>query len=100
MFCKVVGSIFFAWFPYQFELSLFDSVFYPPVSHVEGFREFLAEVSGEDAFCGVIVGRCAVSFGWLWVVEFEQCGDDGDYLLATDEYAACFCFGCGGNYVL
>ena len=37
MFCKVVGSILFTWFPYEFELALFDSIFYPPVSHVEGF---------------------------------------------------------------
>ena len=50
MFCKVVGSIFFTCFPYQFELALFDSVFYPQVLHVEGFWELLAEVSGEDAF--------------------------------------------------
>ena len=60
----------------------------------------MAEVSGENAFCGGIFGRYAVSFGWLWVVEFGQCGDDGDCLLATDEYAAYFCFGCGGNYFL
>ena len=31
------------------------------------------------------------------MLEFGQCGDDGDYLLATDEDAACFCFGCRGN---
>ena len=71
-FCKVVGSIFFTWFPYQFELALFDSVFYPPVSHVEGFWEFLAEVSGKDAFRGGVVGRYAGSAGWLLVVDFEQ----------------------------
>ena len=91
MFCEVIGSIFFACFPYQVELALLYPVFYPPVSHVKGFREFLAEVSGEDAFCGVIVGLCAVSFGWLWVVEFGQYGEHGDCLLDTDEDAAYFC---------
>ena len=100
MFYKVVGSIFFTWFPYQFELALFDSVFYSPVLHVEGFWEILAEVRGEDAFHGGVVGRYAGSAGWLWVVEFGQCGDDGDCLLAADEDAACFCFGCGGDDVL
>ena len=34
------------------------------------------------------------------VVEFRQSGDDEDCLLAADEDAACFCFGCGGNDVL
>ena len=34
------------------------------------------------------------------MVEFRQCGDDGDCLLASDEDAACFCFGCGGDDVL
>ena len=81
-------------------MALLYPVFYPPVSHVEGCCEFLAEVSGEDAFPGGIVGRYAVSFGWLWVVELGQCDDDGDCLLATDEDATCFCFGCGGNNVL
>ena len=37
---------------------------------------------------------------WLWVVEFGQRGDDGDCLLAANEDAVCFCFGCGGNDVL
>ena len=36
----------------------------------------------------------------LWVVEFGQCGDDGNGLLAADKDATCFCFGCGGNNVL
>ena len=81
-------------------MALFYPVFYPPVSHVEGFREFLAEVSSEEAFRSGIVGRYEVSFGWLWGVEFGQCGDYGDCLMATDEDAACFCFGCGGNDVL
>ena len=58
------------------------------------------EGSGEDAFCGGFVGRYAGSTGWLRVVEFGQCGDDGECLLAADEYAACFCFGCGGDDVL
>ena len=62
-FCEVIGSIFFSWFPYQVELTLLYPVFYPPLLHVEGFREFLAEVSGEDDFRGGIVGRYAVSFG-------------------------------------
>ena len=100
MFCEVIGSVAFAWFPDQVELALLYPVFYPPVSHVGNFREFLAEVSGDDAFDDVIVGQYAVSFGWLWVVEFGQCGDDGDCLLDADEYAACFCFGYGGNDVL
>ena len=34
------------------------------------------------------------------MVEFVQCGDDGDCLLAADEDAACLCFGCGGDNVL
>ena len=34
------------------------------------------------------------------MVEFGKCGDDGDCLLADDEDAACFCFGCGGDNVL
>ena len=92
MFCKVVGLIFFAWFPCQFELALFDSIFYPPVSHVEGFSEFLAEVSGEDAFCGGFIGRYSGSSGWLSVVEFGQRGDDWDCLMDADEDAACFYF--------
>ena len=100
IFCEVIVSIFFAWFPYQVELALLYPVFCPPVSQVEGFREFLAEFSGEDAFCGGIFGRYTVPFGWLWVVEFRQCGDDGDCLLATNEDAAYFCFGCRGNIVL
>ena len=57
------------------------------------------EVSGEDAFHGGIVGRYAISVGWLWVVEFGQCGDYGGCLLAIDEDAACFCLGFGGNNV-
>ena len=52
MFCEVIVSVSFVWFPYQVEFALLYPVFYSPVSHVEGFREFLAEVSGEDAFCG------------------------------------------------
>ena len=89
-FCEVIGSVAFYGFPYQVELAFLYPVLYPPALHVKGFREFLAEVSGEDAFCGEIVGRYLVSFGWLWVVEFGQCSDDGDCLLATDEDAACF----------
>ena len=34
------------------------------------------------------------------MVELGQCGYDGDCLLAADEDAACFCFGCGGDNVL
>ena len=34
------------------------------------------------------------------MVEFGQRGDDGDFLLAANEDAACFCFGCRGNNVL
>ena len=34
------------------------------------------------------------------MVEFGQCGDDGDCLLAADEDAACFYFGCRGDNVL
>ena len=36
------------------------------------------------------------------MVEFGQCGDDGDCLLAADEDATCFCFcfDCGGDDVL
>ena len=58
------------------------------------------EVSCEDAFQGAFVSRYAGSAGWLWVVEFGQCGDDGDCLLAADEYSTCFCFRCGGDDVL
>ena len=36
----------------------------------------------------------------MWVVEFKQHGDDGDFLLAADEDAACLCFGWEGNDVL
>ena len=55
------------------------------------------EVGDEDAFCGEIVGRYAGYAGWLSVVDFGQRGDDGDCLLAANEDAACFCFGCRGN---
>ena len=72
MVCKVIVYVAFAWFPDQFELELLYPVFYPPVSHVERFSEFLAEVSGEDSFGGGIVGRYAVYFGLFWVVEFGQ----------------------------
>ena len=48
MFCEVIGSVAFAWFPNQVELALLYTVFYPLVLHVESFREFLAEVSGES----------------------------------------------------
>ena len=99
MFCEVIGSVAFACFPYQVELTFLYPVFYPPVSYVESFREFLAEISSEDAFGGGIFSRYAVSFGWLWVIELVPCGDDGDCLLAADEDAACFCFGCGVNNV-
>ena len=60
------------------------------------------EVGGEDAFRSGIVGQYAGSAGWLWVVQFVQRGDDddGDYLMAVDENATCFCFGCRGNDVL
>ena len=60
------------------------------------------EVSCEDAFQGAVVSRYAGSAGWLWVVEFGQCGDDGVCLLAADDDATCFffCFGCGGDNVL
>ena len=34
------------------------------------------------------------------MVDFGQCGDDGYCLLVANEYAACFCFGCGGDGVL
>ena len=34
------------------------------------------------------------------MVEFGQCGDDGDCLVAADEDAACLCFGYGGDDVL
>ena len=58
------------------------------------------EGSGEDAFCGGFVGRYAGSTGWLRVVEFGQCGDDGECLLAANEDGTCFWFGCGGDNVL
>ena len=60
----------------------------------------MAEVDGEDVFRGGVVIRYVGSDGWLWVVEFGQHGDDGNCLLAADEDAACFCFGCEGKYVL
>ena len=60
----------------------------------------MAEVGGEDAFHGGVVGQYAVYAGWLLVVEFGQRGDYGDCLLAADEDAACFCFGCGRDDVL
>ena len=58
------------------------------------------EVGSEDAFRGGVVGRYADSAGWLSVVEFGQCGDDGDCLLAADEDSDCFCFGYRGDHVL
>ena len=33
-------------------------------------------------------------------VEFGQCVDDEDCLMAANEDSACFCFGCGGDDVL
>ena len=60
----------------------------------------MAEVSGEDAFRGGVVGRYAGSAGWLLVVESGQFGDDGDCMLAVDEDVTCLCFGCGGDGVL
>ena len=42
----------------------------------------------------------AGSAGWLSVVESGQCGDDGDCLLAANEDAACFCFGCREDDIL
>ena len=46
------------------------------------------------------MGRYVGSDGWLLVVEFGQCGDDGDCVLAADEDDASFCFSCGGDDVL
>ena len=67
MFGEVVGAVVAARLPNEVELVLFDAVAHPPVSHVEGFGQFLAEVCGEDAFCGGIVGGDAYALGRLGV---------------------------------
>ena len=67
-FCKVVGSIFFTWFPYQFELALFDSVFYPPVSLSKAFESFWRRLAARTPFAvesSVNMRVPLAGFGWL-----------------------------------
>ncbi len=100
MFGEVVGTVVAARLPNEIELVLFDAVAHPPVSHVKGFGQFLAQVCGEDAFGGGIVSGYADALGWLGVAEFIEGCDDLDGVLAVHEYAASFCFRGGGDDVL
>ena len=54
------------------ELALVDSVFHPPVAHVERFGKFLAHFGSEDALGSAVVGLERGSGDGLGVAEFFE----------------------------
>ena len=48
-------------------MALGDSIFHPPVTHVEGLGKFLAHLGVQDALGGVVVGFERSSGKWLRV---------------------------------
>ena len=67
MLCEIVGQVEFSGGPEEIKLALLDSVFHPPVSHVERFGELLAHLGIKDAVGGSVVGFDWRSCGRLLV---------------------------------
>ena len=94
MLGEVVGQVEFAGGPEEIELFLVDSVFHPPVAHVEGFGYFLAHFGVEDAVGSFVIGFERGAGCWLFVAEFFEHGKDGAGVFAAEVDTACFGFGC------
>ena len=52
---EIACEIEFAGSPEKVELLLLNAIFHPPISHVEGLREFLAHFRVEDALGSAVV---------------------------------------------
>jgi hypothetical protein len=89
---KVVCQIEFSGCPEKIELALVDSVFHPPVSHVERFGELLTHFGIEDSVGGAIVGFDGRSCVGLWVSELFEHGQDGAGMSAALVHSSCFSF--------
>jgi hypothetical protein len=91
MLGEVVSQVEFSWGPLEVELALSDSIFHPPIAHIERFRKLLAHFGIEDALGSVVVGveRCCR----LWVTEFFEGSANRDGVFAANEDTTGFGFG-------
>ena len=94
---KVIGEVKFARGPVEVELALVDSVFHPPVTHVERFGKLLAHFGIEDTLSSVVISVEGSAGARLPMAEFFECGTDGASVFATDVDPASFSFSCGGD---
>jgi hypothetical protein len=64
---KIIRKVEFSRGPDEVELALLDSVFHPPVAHVERLGKFLAHFGIEDALSSAVVGfERGLVDGCLW----------------------------------
>ncbi len=82
---EIISQIEFSWGPDEIELILADSVFHPPVAHVERLGEFLAHFGIENSLGGVVVGFKWGSGGRLLVAEFFESCQDGAGVFSTNK---------------
>ena len=83
VFCKIIGSIVFAFCPEQVELALRDAIFDPMVSHVEGLGSLHSDLRSKYIVCRGIVGFDWGTGDWLWVAKFDECSNDGASFLGS-----------------
>ena len=97
--CKIVGKVEFAGGPDEVELFLVDSIFHPPVAHVEGFGVFLVHFGVEHTLGVAVVGFEGGSGSWLLVAKFVKVREDGAGMFAVHVDAAGFRLCCRGDNI-
>ena len=90
MFGGVISKIFVAWAPSKCKLLLFNMIFDPVETHINGFGTFLFEVVVDDAVGGAVVG--ANQGGRLGMAKFDEGTADGDGLLGIEVDSSDFRF--------
>ena len=91
VFGSVVTKIFFSRGPLELELELFNSVFDPVETHINGFGAFLFECAVDDAVGSAVVS--AYGCRWLGMAHFDESSSDGYGLLSIKVNSGDFGFG-------
>jgi hypothetical protein len=75
-------------------MALLDSVFHPPVAHVERLGKLLAHFGIENALSGAVVGFERGSSGCLFMAKFFKGGTYGAGMFTTHVDGTRFSFSC------
>jgi hypothetical protein len=75
-------------------LLLFNAIFKPVVSHVEGFGSFHSDFGVKDAVSSRVVSFERVPVGGLFVTHLFKRSDKRDGFLGVEKKTRSFCLGC------